>query len=356
MFPPARYLPWAIRFQGTVPFDLAVSGTARFDTSELARGATSEPASVGRLRAAIARYNDVPELEAISALGTSHAIWLAYATLLSPGDEVLIESPAYEPLLSTALGIGAVVTRFERAASEKFALDPARIAAAMTARTRLVVVTNLHNPSGARTHDDLLRELAKICEARGAHLLVDEVYAPFDAFTDADGVWRGSARKLAKNVIAIASLTKCYGLGMDRIGWMLGPEDVIARAANTTLMSCGALPLAHAQLGLIAFGSIDNLARRSRDLLAGQRERVERWFATRTDVIWSAPTSGLFGLAISTRFDDLLPRVERAATREGVLVVPGVFFEMPNAFRLAWSIDRTRLDEALARLARALDD
>ncbi|MEO6419247.1 MAG: pyridoxal phosphate-dependent aminotransferase [Polyangiaceae bacterium] len=356
MFPPSRYLPWAIRFYGQVPFDLATSGTPIFETAELGDPGRSEPASVLRLRSAIARHNDVPELEAVATLGGTHAIWLVYATLLTPGDEVLVESPAYEPLVSAALGVGAVVNHFERRATKNFALDPARVAAAITNRTRLVVVTNLHNPSGARASDDVLLELAKICEARGAHLLVDEVYAPFDAIAGANGVWKGSARKLAPNVIAIGSLTKCYGLGRERIGWVLGPEDVIARAADTLLMSCGALPLVHAQLGAHAFTCLDKLARRSRDLLAGKREVVERWIATRPDLTWSAPTSGLFGFAISTRSENMLARIERAATEHGVLVAPGSFFGIPSGFRLAWSIDRALLDEGLARLGRALDD
>ncbi len=356
MFPASRYLPWAIRFYGKVPFDLAMSGTPAFEPTELGDPGVSEPASVGRLRQAIARHNDVPELEVVATLGTTHAIWLVYATLLSPGDEVLVESPAYEPLVSGALGVGAVVNHFERPASTKFAIDPAKVAAAMTPRTRLVVITNLHNPSGARTSDDVLRELAKICEAQGAYLLVDEVYAPFDAIAGTDGLWKGSARKLAANVIAISSLTKCHGLGAQRIGWMLGPEDVIARAADTLLMTCGALPLAHAQLGAHAFTCVDKLAHRSRDLLAGKRETVERWVATRPELTWSAPAAGLFGFASSSRADDMLTRIERAASVHGVLVAPGVFFGIPGGFRLAWSIDRARLDEGLARLARALDD
>lgn len=356
MFPASRYLPWAIRFYGRVPFDLATSGTPAFEATELGDPGVSEPASVMRFHKAIARHNDVPELDVVGTLGTTHAIWLVYATLLSPGDEVLVESPAYEPLVSAALGVGAIVNHFERSASQRFAIDPSKVAAAMTPRTRLVVVTNLHNPSGARTSDDVLRELAKICEAQGAHLLVDEVYAPFDAIADTDGVWKGSARKLAANLIAISSLTKCHGLGPQRIGWMLGPEDVIARAADTLLMSCGALPLAHAQLGAHAFTCIDTLARRSRDLLAGKREVVERWIATRPDLTWSAPTAGLFGFATSSRPENMLARIERAATEHGVLVAPGSFFGIPGGFRLAWSIDRALLDEGLARLGRALDD
>ena len=108
-----------------------------------------------------------------------------------------------------------MVRTYERRADEGFRVDPERVAAAVTPRTRLIVVTNLHNPSGVRTPDATLLELAKIAEARGAYLLVDEVYAPFDDLPE-DGVFRTSARKLGPNVLAVSSLTKCYGLAPRR--------------------------------------------------------------------------------------------------------------------------------------------
>ena len=162
--------------------------------------------------------------------------------MLSPGDEVLVEHPGYEPLTRAAEGLGAVVRTFERRAEEGFRVVPERVAAAVTPRTRVIVVTNLHNPSGVRTPDATLRELAQIAEARGAYLLVDEVYAPFDELPE-DGVFRTSARKLAPNVVAVSSLTKCYGLGMHRIGWVLGPSEIVERAEAAMIATCGHLPL-----------------------------------------------------------------------------------------------------------------
>jgi histidinol-phosphate/aromatic aminotransferase/cobyric acid decarboxylase-like protein len=176
MFAPVRYIAWAMRFYGKVPFDLASSGTPLVSWSELG---VPEPdlddfSAYVRFREALAVYNDVSAAEVVPALGTSHAVFLAYAALLSPGDEVLLEHPSYEPLTRTAEGLGAVVRTFERRADEGFAVSPERVAAAITPRTRVIVVANLHNPTGVRTPDATLRELAAIAEARGAYLLVDE--------------------------------------------------------------------------------------------------------------------------------------------------------------------------------------
>ncbi len=356
MFRPTRYLRWARRFYGQVPFDLASSGMTTVTHDELGSPATSldDPSGWGRLRAAIARYNAVPPDEAIATLGTTHALWLAYATLLSPGDDVLIENPGYEPLDRIAEGIGARVVKFERSFADRWALDPARVARALTPRTRVVAVTNLHNPTGVRASDDALREIARLAESRGAFLLVDEVYAPFDDLVDSLGVFQGSARRLGANVVTVASLTKCYGLGPDRFGWMLAPPDVIERAEDTITASSGMLPLSHAHLGAHAFDRIVPLAERARSLLAGKRDTVATWIASRPDLTWSAPDSGLYGFATSSRSGDLTSTIEHGATSKGVLVAAGSFFGVPNGFRLAWSIPHDKLAEALERLGEVL--
>jgi len=351
-----RYLTWARQFFGKVPFDLATSGIPVVAKEELGAPADLDDlAGIERFTTSIATYNDVPRAEAIPALGTSHALWLAYATLLSPGDDVLVEDPAYEPLVRAAEGVSARVVRFTRDASAGYALDPDRIARAMTLRTRVVAVSSHHNPTGVRAPDDVLAAVAAVCQARGAYLLVDEVYAPLDGLVDDAGVFRGSARKLAPNVVCAASLTKCYGLGPHRIGWMLGPADVVARAADVVTATLGNLPLAHANLGAHAFARIQALATRTRARLAGRREQVAAWMATRPDLAWSAPSDGLFGLATSTRAGDLLPVLEAGARDHGVLVSAGTFFGVPNGFRLSWAtLGEGELAEALTRLGRVL--
>jgi aspartate/methionine/tyrosine aminotransferase len=356
MFRPTRYLEWARRFYGRVPFDLASSGTRPFPLGELGLPSPAEmddPSAWDALVAAIARYHDVPRDEAIAALGTTHALWLAYASLTSPGDEVLVETPGYEPVSRIAEGLGLRLRTFERSFDRRFALDPDVVARAMSPETRVVVVTNLHNPGGVRAGDDELGAVASMAAAKGAVLLVDEVYSPFDDLVDASGVFHHSARKLAPNVVTVGSLTKAFGLGAHRIGWVLGPPEVIARARHAITASAGMLPLSHASLACRAFARISVLADASRRALDGKRTRVDRWIQEQ-GLTWSQPREGLFGFVRLRGVTDLTSTIERAANERGVLVAPGAFFGDPAGFRISWSAPDPALDEGLSRLGALL--
>ena len=353
MFAPVRYIAWATKFYGKVPIDLASSGIPHATWSDLGvpEPALDDHGAYDEFREALAVYNDVPIGDVVPALGTSHAVFLAYAAMLSPGDEVLLETPGYEPLTNTAQGLGATVRTYERRAEDGFAVVPERVAAAVTPRTRVIVVTNHHNPTGVNVPAATLRELAAIAEARGAYLLVDEVYAPFDDLPE-DGVFRGSARKLGANVVAVGSLTKCYGLGMHRIGWVLGPPEIVARADSAVVATAGHLPLAHSARGAVATRHVGRLATRAKALFAGKRELAEQWARTLPNARWSAPASGLFGLVTLEGAGDLLPRIEGWAGEHGVLVGAGSFFGVENGFRLSWATQpRDRFEEGLGKLA-----
>lgn len=353
MFGRTRYIDWAYRLYGKVDFDLASSGIPVAKWSELGVPVPEidDPSGYLRFRESIAHYNQVDVAEVAPALGTSGAIFLAYASVLSPGDEVLVERPSYEPLIRAAEGLGAVVRHFYRRAEDGFRIDPESVAACVGPRTRVIAVTNLHNPSGVRIDDRTLAELALVAEASGAYLLVDEVYAPFDDLAD-DGVFRGSARKLAKNVIAIGSLTKCYGLGMQRLGWLLADPEVIERTEAATIAMCGHFPLAHACLGAAAFPAVPTLSRRAKSLFAGKRAIAEEWTRAQPNVSWSAPTSGLYGLVTVKGKGDLTKDIEALAEKSGVLVGAGAFFGVPNGFRLSWAtLPADRFRQGLSLLA-----
>jgi len=356
MFGRTRYLEWAAMHHGKVRFDFASSGIPTVPPADLPAPDActwADPAGWTRLRDAIATYNDVPREEAVAALGTTHALWLAYASLTSPGDDVLVEEPAYEPLVGIAEGVGARIIRFAREPADGFALDPERIATAITPRTKLVVVTDLHNPSGVRAGTDALRVLARLAGTRGAYLLVNEVYSPFDDLVDGSGVFRRSSRAIAPNVVSVGSLTKCYGLGPQRIGWLLGPREVVTSAEHAVTATCGALPLAHAHLALHAFGQLVPLAARAKGFLGDKRGLVAGW-AQAQGFSWSAPGSGLFGFVWLPGRGDVTPLLEAAERDRDVLVAPGTFFGVPNGFRIGWSAPVNLLDEGLARLADAL--
>ncbi len=357
MFPPIAYLAWARRFYGKVRYDLATSGVpaTELPDTEIAGGeCVPRDASAWELfRKAIATYNAVPVEETVAALGTTHALWLAYASLSHPGDEILIEEPAYEPLVAAAEGLGVRVRKFARSETARFALDPDRIARAMSSTTRAVVVTNLHNPSGVRATDDELVAAARAAQEHHALLVVDEVYAPFDGLVDDRGVFGRTARLLAPNIVAVSSLTKCYGLGVERLGWLLGPPEIVKGAEDALVATSGMLPLHHACRGLQAFATIRLLAARARSMVAGKRDLVARWVEEQ-GFTWSAPSDGLFGFVSVQDRGDLTPAIEEAATERGVLVTPGAFFGTPGGFRIAWSAPEEDLKAGLALLAQAL--
>src|SRR5689334_12201385 len=106
MFAATRYIAWAMQFYGKVPYDLATSGVplATWDDLEVPPPEIDDAKSYAQFRDAIAQYNDVGTEEVVPALGTSHALFLAYAAMLSFGDEILVEHPRYEPLTGAAEG------------------------------------------------------------------------------------------------------------------------------------------------------------------------------------------------------------------------------------------------------------
>lgn len=148
------YMHWA-KTQSHARYNLATSGVGPFPFRELPfhceQFALQADNGYGYvpLACAIAAKADVAPDCVVTAAGTSMANYLAMAALLDPGDEVLIEHPAYSLLVDAARFIGAQVKRFARTEESGYALDPAAIRRAITPKTRLIVITNLHNPSSA---------------------------------------------------------------------------------------------------------------------------------------------------------------------------------------------------------------
>lgn len=360
------YLDWAMAQVGRARFDLATSGARSVPFAELGPlPALDDPGALARAAAAVARHHDVPEARVVPALGTSHALFLAAGAVLSPGDEALVERPTYDPLAAAARAHGADVRTFERgpagdaaptrAADDggDFALSRDAVLAALSPRTRLVVVSELHNPTGARTPEGEVDALADALAARGVHLLVDEVYAPFDRL-EPDGRFLASAHRRRPSALAVGSLTKVFGLGHARLGWLLAPEDAAAHARSVLLATTGWLGTAHGALLAHGLAHARELGARSHEGLAARRARVAAWVVGRDDVRWSAPASGLSAL-VWPRRANAERVVDEAFAREGVRVVPGRFFGVPDAFRVAWSAHDDALAAGLEGLGRVLD-
>ncbi|HEX8839467.1 MAG TPA: pyridoxal phosphate-dependent aminotransferase, partial [Sphingomicrobium sp.] len=222
------YMHWA-KFKPAVRYPLTGSEVPHFrmdslplSIADLDMDGASHP-RYQPLRERIAARYGVGVDRVVSADGTSMANFLAMATLISPGDEVLVEHPTYELLLGAASFLGARITRFDRKPAEAFRLDPAAVEQALTPRTRLIVITNLHNPSSVLAEEAELRAIGDLAAQVGARVLVDEVYL------DAAVPPRRSSVHLGPEFVATNSLTKAYGLSGLRCGWILAEPELAER-------------------------------------------------------------------------------------------------------------------------------
>jgi len=350
------YMQYA-KLRSGATYNLASSGLMSYPLSELPV-ALEDLEICGQdfygyapLRERIAKLNGVSPDNVVCAAGTSMANHLAFAGTLEPGDEALVEWPTYELLVSTLQYLGATVRYFERRAEENFCVDPEEVARQITPETRLIVLTNLHNPSGALIDNDTLRSVGDIAKQRNARVLVDEVY--LEALYEQRPQ---SAIHLGDHFLVTSSLTKAYGLSGLRCGWVLAAPDLVERMWHINdLYGVNAAHPAEL-LSVIALDNLDRVAGRAKSLLAANRPALTSFLESRTDITCMAPELGTVAF----------PKLERGGTVERLhrmlrekydtSIVPGSFFGSPQNFRIGIGGDPEITAEGLKRLGRALDE
>jgi aspartate/methionine/tyrosine aminotransferase len=350
----SEYMEWA-KTRSQSRFNLATSGLLNYPISNL--GVTIEdlelsgPSWYGYepLQQALASKCRVSPDSVVAAIGTSQANHLVMAVLVSRGEEVLIEQPAYDPLVRLAEYLGAEVKRFPRRFEDGFRLDPREIERAVTRRTRLIVITNLHNPTSALTGKETLLEIREIARTVGARVLVDEVYL--------EALFGGapSAFHLGSEFIVTSSLTKAYGLSGLRCGWILAEAELAGRMRRLNDLFC-VIPAHPAErLSVIALNRLDLIGERARTLLETNRLLLDRFFASRDDLEVFKPSFGTTSFPRLKRGDvDRLCSLLR--DQYETTVVPGRFFEMRDHFRIGIGCQTEMLGAGLDRLGAALDE
>ncbi len=281
--------------------------------------------------------------------GASMAYILVAQALLQPGDHVLLEQPYYQPHLKVLQARGARITLLPRRAPD-YAVDLAEAAALMTPATRLIVLTNPHNPSGFLLPDATFDALRQLAQSAGAHIVVDEIYHDFIA--------RVPAARQDERCISISSLSKVYGLGALRIGWIIAAPELIARLRAVHVLfdnSSSALMQAAAAAAFERYGTY---RLRAEQLVAQNRAVLLDWLANagveRLLEGQLAPEGCLFfprlcGISSTEAFARML------AAEHNTLVVPGKFFGAPGHVRMAFAMQNAAvLQAALERLAASL--
>lgn len=349
------YMEFA-KLRSEAKFNLATSGVQSFPLRELPVKLEDleidGPTVYGYepLQERLAKKNDVGVENVVAATGTSMANHLAMATIIAPGDEVLVEEPTYELLLSALRYLGANVKTFPRRFENGWAVDAEEIKKNLSSRTRLIVLTNLHNPSSALIPQETLIEIGRLAEKIGAKVLVDEVY--LEAMF---GSTQPSAFRLGEQFVVTSSLTKGYGLSGLRCGWILAEKNLAQRMWRLNDLFA-ATPAHPAELlSVIAMDNLDRVAGRAKKILHANRKVLRASIEPRPEIEMTAAEFG------TTAF----PRLRRGYVEQfcqllrekyETSVVPGHFFGLPQHFRVGIGGDPEMTASGLERLAAALEE
>ncbi|HEV8169158.1 MAG TPA: aminotransferase class I/II-fold pyridoxal phosphate-dependent enzyme [Pyrinomonadaceae bacterium] len=350
----SAYMNWA-KTRSTAKFNLATSGLGNLKLRELRVSLDDLEITDGGygyqplIQSIAARYRVDPET-VVTAAGTTFANHLAMAALIEPGDEILFEQPAYEPMFAAALYLGAKVRRFARRFDNGFRVDLEELESLVSPETRLIVLTNLHNPSGVLIHEAELKKIGEIARGVGARVLVDEVYME-TLFEDSPR----TAFHLGNEFVVTSSLTKAFGLSGLRCGWIFAEPELAKRMWLLNDLFAATPVHAGERLSVIAMQQLGEIGTRAKELLDRNRRLLNEFLDTRKDLEVIRPEFGTV----------MFPRVRRDSADElcqllrekyETSVVPGRFFEMPAHFRVGIAGDTSVLEEGLERLGRALDE
>lgn len=309
------------------------------------------------LRRAIAREHEHasgqlvgPENVAVLA-GAQCALFCSALCVLDEGDEVIVPEPMYVTYEAVLRAAGARIVNVPLPASREFALDPAEIAAAVTSRTRAILVNSPHNPTGAMVTRRDWEAVAELCRRHDLWLLSDEVYAALTY--DGEHVSPAGLPGMGERTVTISSLSKSHAMTGWRIGWAVAPRPLVPHLANLALCMLYGCPGFVQDAALAALEAGPAEVTRMRDIYRRRRDLVHRKLSQAGGLGCHLPAAGMFmmvdirgtGLGAYAFCDGLLDA-------KGVAVLAGEAFGPSAAghVRLSLGTPEPVLEEACDRI------
>jgi aspartate/methionine/tyrosine aminotransferase len=290
--------------------------------------------------------------------GGSEANFVTLWHLVEPGDEVVIMVPNYGQTLGLAEGFGAELKPWPlrlTADGRQWVVDLDHLGTLVTHRTRLIVICNPNNPTGARFGEADLDAICAIADRVGAWLVSDEIYRG----AELDGIETPSVWGRSDHVIITSGLSKAYGLPGLRIGWIVSAPKVVAATwacHDYTTIGPGALSDRLARIALEPAMRAKILAR-TRRILRTNLPVITDWLDAHAQHFSYVPPEA--GAIVYVRYDDPINStdlVDRLRIEKSVLIVPGDHFGMDGYLRIGFGSETRYLRDGLDRLADLLRD
>jgi hypothetical protein len=306
------------------------------------------------LRENIARLYPGASLEQILVTaGSSEANFLLMWRTLEPSQEVIFELPNYMQMYGLQRAFGAKPKYFWLREENNWAPDLDELSRLVTDKTRMIVLTNPNNPTGAILSENEMTAIVSLADKVGAWILADEVYQG----AEREGRTTSSFWGKYDKTIVVNGLSKAYGLPGLRIGWMVGPRDFIQATwpyHDYTTISPSALSDRLATIAL-APGNREKILSRTRGILKKNFPPLETWLKGHGPLFrFIPPQAGAICFARYNLKVNSTKLVEKLIHDKSVLLVPGDHFEMDGHLRFGFGSEEEYLLAALARVDEAL--
>ncbi len=352
-----KYLEWVKENLRTVEHDLATASITSCTTDDLDLS-ISDVRLDGRnfygyreLVDEIARSYDVPAENIVVTHGASMGIFLLLTTLLETGSEVILEVPNYEPLYRIPKAIGARVRILERTFENQYQISLEQLERKISPKTEAIIITNTHNPSGVATNLEKLKTMGQIARENDARLICGEAYleSVFEhpippAFTEAE------------NAISIGSLSKAYGLGGLRVGWLFCDRETRSSIHSLENYISPRNTFPAQVIAAKALRQKDRLLERGKKLVRTNRDLLQNWIHQRSDVEWVPPDGGPICFFKITSNLDVWTVMKKLKEEYDTLVVPGDFFWAKGFIRIGFGNETEHVRTGVENLGKALDD
>ena len=306
------------------------------------------------LRALLAAEGKCAVDQVLLTPGAAGALFIVSTTLLAAGDHLVVLRPNYATNIETPRAIGCDISFVDLTFERGWRYDEKDLAAAMTPKTKLVSITDPHNPTGTVLDRDALRRIVALVESRGAHLLVDETYRDLSP-----NVAAPFATALSERAISVASLSKAYGLPGLRMGWLMTRDRALNEkflAAKEQIFICGAVLDEEIAYRVYRRRS-EELPRIAAEVVRG-RGVVREWISAERRMEWVEPQGGVVAFPrIRSDAGVDVKRFYAVLTGERkTWVGPGHWFEQDDRYMrvgFGWPT-ATELSDGLANVSAAL--
>ena len=276
---------------------------------------------------------------------------LVHETLVEPGDRVISVLPTYQQHYSIPESFGADVKILKLAAEHGFLPDLEELSRLATPGTKLICLNNPNNPTGSLMDRDFLARVVEIARACGAWILCDEVYRGTDQ--EGDGM-TASIADLYEKGISTGSMSKTYSLAGLRLGWIVGPKDLLHAVSIHRDYNTISVGMLDDHFAAIALENRDTILARSHAITRTNLAILAEWVEGEPLISWVKPKSGTTALL---KYD--LPMSSEAFCTKllqttGVMLTPGSAMDMEGHLRIGYTNGEAVLHEGLKRISAFL--